>query len=137
MKDFSRLLPKVTLIFLSSSLCACIVAPKKVASYDAQCRVSTQKIELTVEQIEVFDAANCLVHSCTQEIINALAISTLAITTSAVVSGSIALAGNTVYWLESQGECPNLNQKEQPPKTPQEKPNEEYLITEEVIAAKS
>lgn len=135
MTDFAHLTSRLLVTLLASAISACIVVPEKVASYDQQCGVSAQKIELTVEQIEVFDAANCIVHSCTVETISALGISTLAITTSTVVSGSIALVGNTVYWLESQGKCDYKNQ--QPGKTQQKQPDEKYLITEEIITAKS
>src|SRR6187402_936808 len=133
MTDFAHLTSRLLVTLLASTVSACVVVPEKVASYDQQCGASTQKIELTFEQIDVFDIDNCIVHSCTEEIIGTLAISTLAITTSAVVSGSIALVGNTVYWLESQGECPNLSQQEeQPLTTPQENLNEECFVTEEI-----
>ena len=138
MKDLTYLAIRAITILLSSTLCACVVVPKKVASYDKNCMVSTQKIELTVEQMQVFNFVNCVEHSCSAEIIGALATSTLVTTTSAIVSGSIALVGNTLYWAESQGKCRNLpRQDERSPKTPSEKTNEEYLITEEIVTAKS
>jgi len=138
MRYFAHLTSRLLVTLLASALSACIVVPEKVASYDQQCGASTKKIELTVEQIEVFDIENCIVHSCTEEIIGALAISTLALTTSTVVSGSIALVGNTVYWLESQGECDHKNQQPaQPVKTQQEQPDEKYLFTEVIVTAKS
>lgn len=138
MKDFTRLSTRLLLTLLSTTLHACVVVPKTVASYDEQCKVATQKMELTLEQAETFNDIDCIHNDCGEEFAGAIFNSALIMTTSAIVSGSIALAGNTLYWLESQGECPNMNQmNEQPPKVQQEKKDDEYLITEESIAAKS
>lgn len=138
MKDFPHLASRLLVAILTSALSACVVVPEKVTSYDRSCNASRQKIELTIEQIEVFDAANCIVHSCTEEVISALAISTLAVTTSAVVSGSIALVGNSVYWLENQEACAHKNQQPaQPMKTEPTDLDENYIITEQIITAKS
>jgi hypothetical protein len=142
MKDFTRLSKPLALILLSTTLCACIVVPNKVTSYDSKCMVATQKIELTVEQVETFHdldmGLHCISYDCKTELLGIIASSAFVTTTSAIVSGSIALIGNTLYWVESQGKCPNINQQEkQTPNTPQEKTNDEYLIKEEIITAKS
>jgi hypothetical protein len=138
MKDFTHLTNRLLLILLSSSVCACVVVPKKVASYNEKCMVSTQKIELTMEQAETFSDASCTNNDCDIEFMGTIASSALLTTTSAIVSGSIALVGNTLYWLESQGECPNINQqKKDLPKSPQKNTDDTYLIKEEIITAKS
>ncbi|MDO8342868.1 MAG: hypothetical protein Q7T48_06700 [Cellvibrio sp.] len=138
MKDFTHLTSRLALILLSSTVGACVVTPKKVASYDEKCMVSTQKVVLTMEQMQIFDDIDCFSESCKSELTGALLTSTLVATTSAIVSGSVALAGNTLYWLESHGECPNENQqKAGSPKTHQESTDETYLIKEEIITAKS
>jgi hypothetical protein len=138
MKDFTRLTNRLILILFSSTACACVVVPKKVASYDEKCMVSTQKVELTMEQAQTFSDIDCINNDCKMEFVGAIASSALVTTTSAIVSGSIALVGNTFYWLESQGGCPNINQqKEDSPKTQQENTDETYLIKEEIITTKS
>lgn len=141
MKDFRHLLPHLSLILLSSTLCACIVVPKKVSSYDTKCMMTTQKFELTLEQAQTFDDIDCITRSCKAELMGAIATSTLATTTSAIVSGSIAVVGNTLYWLESQGKCTDLHQHEgdfpDMQQHKQEKVDEKYLIQEEIITAKS
>lgn len=140
MKDFATVSVRLALTLLSISLGACIVVPKKVASYDSKCMVATQKIELSVEQVEDFHNLDlhCTHFDCRTEFVGILASSALVTTTSAIVSGSIALIGNTLYWAESQGKCPNIHQQEEPlPKTQQEKTNDEYVIEEEIITAKS
>jgi len=137
MKDFSHITNRLILILLGSTVCACVVVPKKVASYDKNCMVSTQKIELTIEQMEVFDDVDCFNNNCRAQLVGVLATSTLVTTTSAIVSGSIALIGNTLYWAESQGKCPNLiKQDKNLPKTQRDDTDDTYIIKEEVISAK-
>lgn len=137
MKDFTHLTSRLALILLSSTVGACVVTPKKVASYDEKCMVSTQKVVLTMEQMQMFDDIDCLTKSCKSEVTGALMVATLTATTSAIVSGSVALIGNTLYWLESQGECPNkIHQKEDLLKILPENTDETYLIREEIITAK-
>ena len=138
MKEFTQLTNRLALILLSSTVCACVVVPKKVASYDEKCMVSTQKVELTTEQIQTFEDINCNNNDCKIEFVGAIASSALVTTTSAIVSGSIALVGNTLYWLESQGECPNMNQQnEDSPKPQQENKDETYFIKEDIVTNKS
>lgn len=138
MKDFTHIISRLVLTLLSSTIGACVVAPKKAASYDEKCMVSTQKIVLTTEQRRIFDDIDCLTGSCKEEVTGALVVATLTATTSAIVSGSVALIGNTLYWLESQGECPNKNhQKEDKLRVLPEDTDETYLIREEIISARS
>lgn len=138
MKSSARLSTHLALTLLASTLCACVVTPKKVASFDTKCMVATQKVELTTEQIQIFKDVDCITHSCKMELMGAALSSALVTTTSAIVSGSIALVGNTLYWAESQGKCPHRIEQQQP--LPKQQPNEideQYLLTEEIITAKS
>jgi len=140
MKDIFHLSSRLILTLFSAALGGCVVVPKKVASYDATCMVATQKIELTVEHVAAVRDwdLQCTHFDCKSELVGLVASSALVTTSSAIVSGSIALVGNTLYWVENQGNCLNPNrQGEQPLNTPQEKVNEEYLLTEEIISAKS
>ncbi|MDF3012932.1 MAG: hypothetical protein K0Q78_1136 [Cellvibrio sp.] len=140
MTDFAHLTSRLLVTLLASALCACVVVPEKVASYDQKCMVATQKIELTVEQVAAFHDwdLHCTHFDCKSELVGLIASSALVTTSSAVVSGSIALVGNTLYWMENQGKCLNPNrQREQPQNTHPEKANEEYLLIEEIITAKS
>ncbi|MEN0038993.1 MAG: hypothetical protein AAGC78_18080 [Cellvibrio sp.] len=123
---------RLMLILITCTLSACVVAPKKVASYDGNCMVSTQKIVLTTAQLQEFNKIKCVTNSCRAEFVEATVTSVLVTTTSAIVSGSIALVGNTLYWLESQGKCPNM---QQPAEEIPKKPKEEYLLEEEIITA--
>jgi len=140
MTDFARFSKQLALTLLSTILCACIVVPKKVSGYDSKCKVATKKIELTMEEVENFNDLDlyCTHVDCGTEFVGIIATSALVTTTSAIISGSIALVGNTLYWAENQGQCANINhQEELPPKPQQEETNDEYTIKEEIITAKS
>ena len=137
MQGISNNICRLALIAIIGSLSACLVKPKTVASYNDKCMVSTQKVVLTAEQIQAFNAENCITSSCKAELVGAVATSVITTTTSAIVSGSIALVGNTLYWMESQGKCPNMvKPSEQEPRELQT-PGDEYQLKEEIITAKS
>ena len=79
----------------------CIFYPAKVEYYEARCEAMLRHYELQVEEVGLRDGfcqsgyeAECLTL--------VLAVSA----GSAVVSGSIVVVGNTLYWLERQGKCP-------------------------------
>lgn len=132
-----------TLILLSTLLCSCVVVPKKVASYDEKCKVAVQKISLDLAPIEYDTDWSCTNDNCAWDISADIAGAVFTTATSAVVSSSVALTGNTIYWIESKGECPNGNSPEhqspekQLPRQQQEKANDKYLIKEEIVTAKS
>lgn len=130
-------------LFLSTSLCACVVVPKKVASYDEKCKLAVQKMGLDIAAMESDDKWVCTQNDCAWDISRDIAQATFTVATSAVIASSIALAGNTMYWLERNGECPNeKTQQHQPPhkRSPTEQQQEKngiYTIEEEIVTAKS
>jgi hypothetical protein len=92
---------RLALIGLSLLASGCVFYPKTVESYDPVCEIRTRQMLLKSEVIidgvcpstQQQHAAGCLVVA-------------LGVTAgSAVVSGSIVVAGNTVYWLEKRGKC--------------------------------
>ena len=136
MKDLAYFHRCITTTLLSAALCSCVVVPKQVGSYDTKCKVATKKIELTMEQIDSFHGLSCSNHDCNIDLVGEIMSSALLTTASAIVSGSIALTGNTLYWLEKQGDCPKT--QEQNKSEPMQQPaDNEYLLTEEIITAKS
>ena len=80
-------------------LSACIVVPQTQSVYDPECQVMTRQV--TLEAAVVGGFTRCAGEGC------AAMLATLGIVTAAsvVVSGSIAIVANTVYWLERQGRC--------------------------------
>lgn len=137
MKAFSYVFPRLLAIFISSTLCACIVVPKQVMSYDGSCMVTTRKVELTLEQVERIRHINCNSQYCDLSIAEELVSSAVLLAGSAIISGSIALAGNTLHWLERQGNCANPHQQKEHINDTQKDTDEKYLIHEEIITAKS
>ena len=78
---------------------ACVMVPRTVERYDAECR--TQARHMVLDAVQVGSIGSCSNQGCA-------AIATVAGITaaaSAVVSGSIVVVGNVVYWLEKQGRC--------------------------------
>lgn len=80
-------------------LSACIVVPQTQTVYDPQCQVMTRQITLETTVIGGF--TRCAGDGC------AALLATMGFVTAAsvVVSGSIAVVGNAVYWIERQGQC--------------------------------
>lgn len=83
----------------SLALAACIVVPTTQTVYDPDCRMHTRQVVL---QTAVLGG----LHSCSGDACAAM-LATMGIVTAAsvVVSGSIAIVGNVVYFLERQGRC--------------------------------
>lgn len=81
------------------ALSACIVVPRTTESYDADCRVVAKHMELTT--VQVAGIQHCSNNGCA----TALAVIGATAAASAVISGSIVLVGNVVYWFEKQGRC--------------------------------
>ena len=86
---------------LSLLASGCVFYPKTVESYDPVCEVRTRQMQLKSEVIDGMCGA-----STHQEAAVGCLVVALGMTAgSAVVSGSIVVAGNTVYWLEKRGKC--------------------------------
>ena len=80
-------------------LAGCVVVPYTVERYDPQCRVVSRSMELQAVQLAWIQ--HCVNETCAAM----LAAAGATAAASAVISGSIALVGNVVYWLERQGRC--------------------------------
>lgn len=80
-------------------LAGCIVVPQTREVYDPDCRLARREIALETTVVGGF--VGCSDRDC------AALLATMGVVTAAsvVVSGSIALVGNVVYWLEHQGRC--------------------------------
>lgn len=80
-------------------LAGCIVVPQTREVYDPDCQVARREVALETTVVGGF--VGCHDRDC------AALLATLGVVTAAsvVVSGSIALVGNVVYWLEHQGRC--------------------------------
>lgn len=78
---------------------ACVMVPRTQEAWDPECRTIARSMTLQPVQVAYF--GGCANEGCAALLV--LAGATTAV--SAVVSGSIAVVGNAVYWLEKQGRC--------------------------------
>ncbi len=83
-------------------LAGCIVFPREAQVYDPACKTYVKQVVLEAEAIGAL--GHCVNEGCAV-LLAAMGIVTAA---SAVVSGSVAVAGNIAYWLERRGQCPAL-----------------------------
>lgn len=95
----TRLAARRLLWLLVPLLPSCIVVPRTVELYDPECRVVARHMDLQTVQIGYI--SGCANDGCAVLIVAAAA----TVTASAIISGSIVVIGNTVYWFEKQGRC--------------------------------
>lgn len=86
--------------------CAYWVKPKTVTRYDDECEIGFRHMTLTAEQVPLLSTA-CTGAMCGEQAVAQLILTPL----SAIVSGSIVLVGNTVYWMQKQGRCERAEQQ--------------------------
>jgi hypothetical protein len=101
-----------------------MVVPKTVISYDHKCQITQRHVELEVRQVNV--VATC---GNNAECAGQLAFYGLVATSSAVVSGSVAVIGNVVYWLEKQGQCVRGQDQPAPAVVPSPQPSPKTLAS--------
>jgi hypothetical protein len=86
-------------LLLAALLAGCVYVPRTNEVYDEGCGIQAKQMTLDMQQIGVFVG-------CTNQGCAALLVALGAVTVaSAVVSGSIVVAGNVVYWFEKRGRC--------------------------------
>ncbi len=81
-------------------LLAACAYPRSVSVYDAECQVERRK--LVLEVAEYNRVRGCVNEGCVAQLVFEGAV----LATSTVISGSIVLVGNIVYWLEQRRGCP-------------------------------
>ena len=84
-------------------LAACVVVPVTRDVYDPDCRMMRREVTLEAAVLGQF-------HSCAGQECSML-LATLGVVSAAtlVVSGSLAIVGNIVYWLEHEANCRRRN----------------------------
>jgi hypothetical protein len=93
-------------------LSACIMVPRTVMTYDPACRIVAR--QMTLQPVQVASIGGCANQACVT-LVAAAAVTGLA---STIVSGSIAVVGNVVYWIERQGQCHPVSTGTPPPMGP-------------------
>ncbi len=80
-------------------LASCVMVPRTVHGWDPECRVTVRRMEL--QPVQLASIQHCHNEGCL--VLLAAAGATAAAST--VISGSITIVGNVVYWLEERGNC--------------------------------
>ena len=88
------------ILLIVPTLAGCIVLPQTEIVYDPDCKMHTRQVTLQTAYIGGFQ--RCAGDGC----VVMLAAAGFVTAASVVVSGSIAIVGNVVYWAERQGRCP-------------------------------
>ena len=91
-------------IVVPALLQACIYLPKTKEVYDVDCRITSKHMEL--QPVQIAAIAHCGHNDC----VAILAAAAATAATSAIISGSIVVVGNMVYWFEKQGQCKKSNE---------------------------
>lgn len=86
-------------LIVAAALAGCVVMPTTVTGYDPQCRATTRHMTLEVTQVGAI--ARCSNQECAALVLVAAGVTAA----TAVVSGSIAVVGNVVYWAEERAGC--------------------------------
>lgn len=82
-----------------AGLAGCVFVPETTASYDHGCGVVQKHMTLKSYQLNAF--VSCHNEGCVELLVVAGAVSA----TTFVVSGSVAVVGDAVYWLEAKSQC--------------------------------
>ena len=94
-----RAVARLRMLLIVPTLAGCIVLPQTEIVYDPDCKMHTRQVTLQAAYIGGFQ--RCAGDGC----VAMLAAAGFVTAASVVVSGSIAIVGNVVYWAERQGRC--------------------------------
>lgn len=80
--------------------------PEFTEKFNKKCQAVQKKVELTVEQTAMFDNLECPnKEDCKTMFLGNIIGSVIVFPVSAIISGSIAIVGNTIFWVEEYGQC--------------------------------
>lgn len=77
----------------------CVFLPVTTTEYDSQCEFTRRHMVLKPHQLDAL--VGCQNEGCGALLVIAGAVTAA----SVVVSGSVAVVGDTVYWLQDEGQC--------------------------------
>lgn len=91
--------PRAATAALAVLLSGCVVVPVTRDVYDPDCRLHRREVQLEAAVLGQF-------HSCAGQECSVLLV-TMGVVSAAtlVVSGSLAVVGNVVYWMEHEANC--------------------------------
>lgn len=97
---YSKIRNTCILTLILFILQSCVVIPQTVEN-DSNCELYTKQITLKMKQLENLEDISS--RRCSNE--TCLLLLFAPVTVSAVVSGSIMVAENTIHWIEKEGRC--------------------------------
>jgi hypothetical protein len=86
-------------VLLLALQAGCVFAPRTINVYDPDCQITSRQLILQAEQMPVM--GHCRGEECGAMLVVFGAVSAA----TAVISGSIVVVGNVVYWFEKQNQC--------------------------------
>jgi hypothetical protein len=89
----------VSLLLALPTLQGCVYLPTTTVVYDADCQVTARRMVL--QPVQIAAIGGCSNEGCAALLVAAGATAAV----SAVISETIVVAGNVVYWFEKQGHC--------------------------------
>jgi hypothetical protein len=103
---------RASAVLAACLLAGCVVVPVTRDVYDPDCRLMRREVTLEAAMLGQF-------HSCSGQECSVL-LATLGVVSAAtlVVSGSLAVVGNVVYWLEHEANCRRRSAPALPAPTP-------------------
>lgn len=97
---------RCAIVLAAALLQGCLYLPRATSAYDEVCKVESK--QMVLEASQVASLGHCVQERC----VVLLAAAGVVTAVSAVVSGSIMVTGNIVYWLEKQGRCDRSSARE-------------------------
>jgi hypothetical protein len=100
---------RIACFVLAAILGGCLYLPRTVEVHDPECRIVAR--HMVLQEVQIATIMGCANEGCVTLVVAAAATAAV----SAVISGSIVIAGNTVYWFERRGQCRRLSRDTVPP----------------------
>ncbi len=104
--------PAAALSIAVMLLAGCVYMPETTTRYDPKCGIYERK--MTMQPYQVGSLMGCRDEGCVTGLVAAGVVSVA----SAVITGSVVVAGNVASWLEKQGQCLNPAHKPEDPGPP-------------------
>ena len=96
-------MPRSIVVMPVALMCACLQAcvflPTTIEAYDPDCQIAVRQMAL--QEMQIAAIGGCQNQAC---VVLVLAAGVTA-AASAIVSGSIVMAGNVAYWFERKANC--------------------------------
>lgn len=89
---------------VAAAAAGCIYAPRTVSVYDPDCRIVSRHMVLDAQQVAAI--SRCQNEGCLTLLVAMGAVSAV----SAVISGSVVVVGNVMYWFEKRSQCQPLRE---------------------------